>query len=193
MVDMPAFWMCELAPTEVARSDAFHRNHLSCRRALTDDRTSRVGRLSPTRRVLRVLVVDDDQDTTDALGRLVGRWGHAPCLAYDGVAALRVAAQHHPDVVLLDIAMPLLDGCQVARQLRLDFSRQECFIIGVTRDADERARQQCIAAGIDIVLIKPVEPSVVETLLMLECERVNRSRTGRGPATQLPFPAAACR
>jgi DNA-binding response OmpR family regulator len=117
--------------------------------------------------------VDDDRDTTDALARLVVHWGHASRSAYDGFAALREAAVQHPDVVLVDINMPHLDGCQVARQLRLDFSKHECFIIGFGGDDEEITRQQCMDAGIDMVLIKPVESSVVETLLMLECERIN--------------------
>ena len=54
---------------------------------------------------------------------------------------------------------------------------KECFIIAVTGGTDERGRRQCAEAGIDLVLIKPVDSSVVETLLMLECERVNRSPT----------------
>jgi CheY-like chemotaxis protein len=90
---------------------------------------------------------------------------------------LKVAAAQHPDVVVLDIEMPLMDGCQVARQLRRDFSRKECLIVAVTERADHERGLQCQAAGIDLVLIKPVNSSVVETILMLECERVNRSRT----------------
>jgi hypothetical protein len=70
---MAAFWMCELAPTEVAGSDAFNRNQLVCREAVTRDRASKVGRTRARRRLLRVLVVDDEQDTTEGLRRLVDR------------------------------------------------------------------------------------------------------------------------
>jgi len=174
---MAVFWMCELAPTEISGSDAFNRNQLACRAALTHDRASQIGRTAAAARLLRVLVVDDDQDTTDGLVRLVRRWGHAARIAYDGAAGLKVAAAQHPDVVVLDIAMPGMDGCQVARQLRLDFPRNDCLIIAVTGSADEECSRQCNEAGIDVVLIKPVQPSVLETLLMLECARVNRSRT----------------
>jgi CheY-like chemotaxis protein len=180
MVNMAAFWMCKLAPTEITSSDAFQRNQLVCREALTHDRASKVGSVSARRRVLRVLIVGDDQVANNRLVRLVSRWGHAACLASDGIAGLNVAAAQHPDVVLLDIATPHLDGRQVARQLRRDFSKPECFLIALTPDADERGRQRCMEAGIDLILIKPVEPSVLETLLMLECERVNRSRTDSG-------------
>lgn len=174
---MAAFWMCKLAPTEVAGTDAFNSNQLLGRQALTHDRVSQVGSVSASRRVLQVLVVDDEQDTTDGLVKLVRRWGHAARMAYDGPAALRVAAAQRPDVVLLDIEMPLMDGRQVARQLRLDFPRTECFIIAVTGRGDEERRRQCSEAGIDLVLIKPVDPSVVATMLLLECARVNRPQT----------------
>src|SRR5689334_20500910 len=106
MVNMAAFWMCDLAPTEIAGSDAFNRNQLACKSALTHDRASKVGRISALRRVLKVLIIDDDPDTTDGLVRLVRSWGHAVRFAYDGAAGLKVAAAQHPDVVVLDIAMP---------------------------------------------------------------------------------------
>jgi CheY-like chemotaxis protein len=203
MVDMTAFWMCKLAPTEIAGSDAFdrdeafQRDELVCRKALTHDRARKVGHVRNSRRVLQVLVVDDEQDTTDGLVTLARRWGHAVRFAYDGTGALKVAAAQHPDVVLLDIEMPHMDGCRVARQLRRDFSRKECFIIAVTGDAGDERRRQCSEAGIDLVLVKPANPSVVETILMLECERVNRSRTDNasGVAAKLSsrFPTASGR
>jgi len=184
MANMAAFWMCEIAPTEIAGSDALNRNQLSCRQAFKENRVSPVTRLAAARRKLRVLVVDDDHDTADTLARLVGHWEHSIRSAYDGVAALRQAAVQHPDVVLLDLTMPHMDGCQVARQLRLDFSTPDCFIIGFAGSCDERTRQKCSDAGIHMVLIKPVESFVVETLLMLECERINGrhiSKSGPSP------------
>jgi len=174
---MAAFWMCDLAPTEVASSDAFRRNQLAFRQALTHDRASRVGRVIGNRRALRVLVVDDERHATDGLVGLVGRWGHAVRLAYDGATGLKVAAAQHPDVVLLDLEMPFMDGYEVARQLRQGFPRTKCFIIGITAWADEQCRQQCGAADIDLVLVKPVDPRVLETLLMLEFARATRPRT----------------
>ena len=175
---MAAFWMCEVAPTEVALSDAFPRNQLASQQALTHDRVSRVGRVSADRRALRVLIVDDERETADGLVKLVRRWGHAARWAYDGATGLKVAAAQHPDVVLLDLEMPFMDGCEVARQLRLDVPKYQCFIIGVTGWADEQCRRHCTEAGIDLVLLKPVEPSLMETLLMLEYAHVNRSRKG---------------
>jgi CheY-like chemotaxis protein len=178
MENMAAFWMCELAPTEIAGTDACNHNQFARPQPLTHDRASKVGRVSAGRRVLRVLVVDDEQNATGGLVRLVSRWGHAKRSAFAGATGLEAAADQHPDVVLLEIAMPFRDGCQVARQLRLDFPGKECFLIAVTERVTDQRRRQCRAAGIDLVLIKPVDPSVVETLLMLEYARVNRSRAG---------------
>lgn len=175
---MDAFCTSGLAPPETASSGAFNSNQLVRRQALTHDRVNTVGHFWASRRMLRVLVVDDEQNTTDKLVRLVRRWGHAVRVAYNGLAALRVAASQHPDVVLLDIEMPLMDGRQVARQLRLDFPRKGCFIIAITERAADECRQQCIEAGIDLAPSKPLNPSVLETLLMLEYVHVNRSQTG---------------
>ena len=187
---MAAIWMCELAPTEVASCAARDANQAALRQALAHDRTSKVGPVTGERRALRVLVVDDERDIGDGLVRLVSRWGHATRWAYDGATGLKVAADQHPDVVLLDLEMPYMDGCEVARQLRLDFPKYNCFIIGVIGWADQGCHRQCAEAGIDLVLTKPVEPSLIETLLMLEYARMNRTRTGdsheqAGVATKL--------
>jgi CheY-like chemotaxis protein len=174
MVNMAAFWMCELGPTEIAGSDAFNRNQLTCRKALTHDRASQIGRVAAPPRLLRVLVMDDDQDATGGLVGQVRRWGHAVQFANDGPAGLKMAAAQHPDVVVLDIARPGMNRCQIARQLRLDFPKKDCFVIAIAGNADEECRQQCSEAGIDLVLVKPVQPAVLETLLMLESARLNR-------------------
>ena len=69
-------------------------------------------------RMLRVLVVDDNRDCADSLSMLVNLWGHDVQTAYDGAAALEMTVARQPDVVLLDLSMPKMDGCQMARQLR---------------------------------------------------------------------------
>ena len=165
---MDATWTSQLGP--------FKGCEFICWQKLTNDRVRKGGYFWASRKILRVLVVDEDQDAADALIGLVRRSGHAGYLAYDGIAALRMAAAAHPNVVLLDLDMRDMDGCQVARHLRLDFSRNECFIIAVTDWADDESRQQCVEAGIDLLLIRPFDPEVVETLLMLEYSLVNRSQ-----------------
>ena len=171
---MIAFWMCELAPTEVAAGDAWNNNQSACHRQFTRARPRKVGRTRTSRGALRVLVIDADRDAADSIAESVSRWGHAVTLAYDGPTALKAAAVQHQDVVLLDVDMPLMDGRQVARQLRRDYPGDKSLIIGVASRADEQCHQRCWEAGIDLVLVKPVLPSVIETLLMLEAARTNR-------------------
>ena len=127
----------------------------------------------------RLLVVDDNKVNRLLLSRLLEQQGYRVETAENGRVALERLHTDPPDLMLLDIEMPHMDGCQVARQLRRDFSRKECLIIAVTGRADDELAQQCREAGIDLVLIKPVNRSVVETLLMLEYARVNRSQTNK--------------
>jgi CheY-like chemotaxis protein len=175
MATKTTFWTTEAESLSKFGSDAFNQNQRVCREAFVHDRASHVGRQWVRRRQLEVLIVDDDADAADGSAKQVGRWGHASCVAYNGAGALKMAAVQHPDAVLLDIAMPLMNGLEVARQLRRDFPRKDCFVIALTGGGDDDEREKCIKAGIDIVLIKPVEPAVLETLLMLESERMNRA------------------
>jgi len=169
-------------PRNIARgTDDFNRFESQ----LARERSRRQARPMPVaeKKLLQVLVVDDKRDTTDVLARLVSRWGHEAHKAYDGVTALSAAAHQAPDVVLLDIAMPHMDGFQVAEHLRGDARLQDCFLIAMTGCAEMANRLRCREAGIDLFLIKPVESSVLETLLNLECTRLGRSRRERGSVT----------
>jgi CheY-like chemotaxis protein len=158
----------------VANSDALNLDSLARWNTINRECPSPANFAHTSRRHLHVLVVDDDYDTAEGLVRQGLRWGHELQLAYDGAAALGAAAAQYPDFVLLDIGMPFLDGLNVARQLRRDFRKQDCFIIGVTGFGDEQRRQLCIEAEIDLLLVKPVDSSLIETLLALEAKRVNR-------------------
>jgi CheY-like chemotaxis protein len=132
---------------------------------------------APPSGLLRVLIVDDERDTADGLALLVGHWGHAAQKAYDGATALGKAARLTPDVVLLDVGMPCIDGCDLAIRLRRDDQLRGCFLIAITGFADVARRQRCHDAGIDLFLIKPVDSALVETLLELERARRGRSRS----------------
>lgn len=174
---MAALWMRETAPTDRAGSTDSTRSQEIPRQDSAHRGLSQDGRDGSGGRVLRVLVVDDARDTTNSLADRVRRWGHATLMADDGPTALRVAATGNPDVVLLNLAMPFMEGCQVARQLRLDRPGGDCLIIACAGQADDERRRQYTEAGIDLLLIKPVDPAVVETLLLLECVRANRLPT----------------
>jgi CheY-like chemotaxis protein len=123
-------------------------------------------------RLLRVLVVGDDQATTDELSSFVAEWGHDVRRAYGGLSGLASLAAFRPDVLLLDIVMQGMSGINVALQVRRQERLEHCFIIAMTGGRDAKHRNRCYQAGVDLLLTKPVTPSHIETLLMLEREHV---------------------
>ena len=162
------------APAELTNSGGATRPR-TCRDASVLRKMHTNEQVRANWRALRVLVVDGQQDSVNARVGLARRWGHTAYLAFDGFAALRVAIAYLPDVVLLDKGITLVDRCQIARHLRFDFPRKDIWIIAVTGRIDDERRNKCTEAGIDVLLAEPVDTDVLETLFMLECERVNRS------------------
>jgi CheY-like chemotaxis protein len=126
------------------------------------------------KRILRVLVVDDNHDCADSLSMLVNLWGDKAQTAYDGAAALALTALRRPDVVLLDLAMPKMDGCQVARRLREQTAFGDTLLIAITGYTNQAHRQLCSEAGFDHYLIKPVDLADLEKLLLDERARQTR-------------------
>jgi CheY-like chemotaxis protein len=170
-----------LPRNDVEGTDHFNRIQSQLAREGIRQRKGRMP--AAEKELLRVLIVDDQRDTADVMALLVGHWGHEAQRAYDGATALCMAARQAPDVVLLDIAMPQMDGFQMAERLRGDARLQDCFLIAMSGYAEVANRMRCREAGIDLFLIKPVESSVLETLLDLECTRLGRSRRERGSVT----------
>jgi PAS domain S-box-containing protein len=115
-------------------------------------------------RPLRVLVVDDNEDATETLTDLLELWGHGVRTAHDGRAALAAAEEYAPDVVLLDIGLPGMDGYEVAVHLR---SRPECAarLVAVTGYGQEEDRRRSREAGFDLHLTKPVDPEELKRVL----------------------------
>jgi PAS domain S-box-containing protein len=113
----------------------------------------------------RVLIADDNHDAVDALAMLLTALGHDVRVAYGGYAALALAAEFRPDVAMLDIGMPDLDGYEVARRLRAEPWAGPLYLVAITgwgQDEDlERARR----AGFDQHYTKPVDPDEVAALL----------------------------
>ena len=114
---------------------------------------------------LRVLVVDDDADTLDSLSRLLSRCGHETRTARDGPEALAVAAGFRPDVAVLDLGLPGMDGYEVARRLRQDAELKRVPLIAMTGYSREEDRSRSREVGIDQHLVKPVEPEKLHQLL----------------------------
>jgi CheY-like chemotaxis protein len=104
----------------------------------------------PTRRPLRVLVLDDLHDAADSLATLVRFWGHNPLVAYDGPTALDLARTHGLDVAFLDIGLrDGMDGCEVARGLRRLPDGDRLLLVAVTGYGREEDIRRCWDAGID--------------------------------------------
>jgi len=124
------------------------------------------------KRLLRVLIVDDSRDSADSLSMLVKLWEHDARVAYSGEAALQLAATYQPNVVLLDLAMPKMDGCRLARQLRRQERFKDTLLVATTGYGDEAYRLLGAEAGLDQYLVKPIEPATVEALLLREQQRL---------------------
>jgi CheY-like chemotaxis protein len=113
---------------------------------------------------VRVLVVDDHPDSAEGMARLLGRSGHEVDVALDGKTALQRARAKQPDVVLLDIWMPEMNGYEVASQLRAMF-QSKVRLVALTALGSEEDRKRCLEAGFDLHLVKPVDPTEVRNLL----------------------------
>jgi CheY-like chemotaxis protein len=120
----------------------------------------------PLVRPLRVLVVDDCRDTTDSTAELVGLWGHDVRRAYGGADALEAAAEYRPDVLLVELAMPGVDGYEVVRRARSLPGLRGALLIAVTGYMGTGHRQRAAAAGFDFYVVKPMDPNTLEALLM---------------------------
>ena len=113
----------------------------------------------------RILVVDDNHDSADSLAMLLTITGNETFIAHDGAAALDAASEHRPDVVLLDIGLPTLNGYEVARRIRSEPWGKEIVLIALTGWGQEEDRRKSQEAGFDGHLVKPVNYPALMTLL----------------------------
>ena len=114
---------------------------------------------------LTILVVDDNRDAAHSLATLLDVMGHVTHTAHDGIAAVRAAASVGPDIVLLDIGLPGLNGYEVARAIRAEPWGRRMLLLALTgwgQDTDKRKSQE---AGFDHHLVKPVDPAALAGLL----------------------------
>ncbi len=128
-------------------------------------------------RVLKVLVVDDNVDTAESMTMLVEMLGHAVKTAYDGDIALKTAFAFHPDVVLLDIGLPGLNGYQVASRIREQPSMSGTILVAITGYGHESDRQLAMNVGFDHHLVKPVDFERVRRILTTASESLSESYT----------------
>ncbi|HEY4590978.1 MAG TPA: ATP-binding protein [Thermoanaerobaculia bacterium] len=113
----------------------------------------------------RVLVVDDNQDAAESLETLLVLWGHQARSAQDGPSALALVAEFQPEIILLDIGLPGMDGYEVARQIRALPAGRCALIVAVTGYGRSSDRLQSQEAGFDLHLVKPVQPEVLQELI----------------------------
>jgi len=113
----------------------------------------------------RVLVVDDNADAASTLGQLLKSLGHETRVVHDGPAALVAAAEFRPDVVLLDIGMPGMDGYEVARRLNALKGERKFRIVAVTGWGQEADRERAKEAGFDQHVVKPVDVGLLSRIV----------------------------
>jgi signal transduction histidine kinase len=114
---------------------------------------------------LRVLVADDNRDSAMSWSILLESMGHRVAVAHDGRAAVEMAQQFLPQVALLDIGMPFIDGYEVARQIRAADWGREVFLVAVTGWGQARDRALAQEAGFDEHYTKPMDPAQLEKVL----------------------------
>ncbi|HEY8188081.1 MAG TPA: PAS domain S-box protein [Pyrinomonadaceae bacterium] len=125
----------------------------------------RVETAKQPKHTLRVLVVDDNRDSADMLVMLLQIFGHEAQAAYSGQTALEAAVEYQPDVVLLDIGLPDMNGHEVAEHLRQQPQTKDIRLIAITGYGQDSDRQRSKEAGFDRHLVKPVNPQELQELL----------------------------
>ena len=114
---------------------------------------------------LRILLVEDHPDTANSTKVLLGMWGHEVEVAPDGPTALQAAQARQPDVVLLDIGLPGMDGWAVAKLLRDQANGKGPLLVALTAYGQPDAYQHSYDSRIDVHFVKPVDPDQLKRLL----------------------------
>jgi CheY-like chemotaxis protein len=117
------------------------------------------------RSALRILIVDDNRDSATTLSTLLRQLGHQTLTAFDGEEAVSKARSFSPDVVLLDIGLPKLNGYEVCRWIRAQGSSRSIVIIAQTGWGQDETRQKTSDAGFDHHMVKPLDPSALVKIL----------------------------
>ena len=112
----------------------------------------------------RILVVDDNKDAAVSTAMLLKLMGHETCTAHDGLDAVEAALAFKPDVVLLDLGLPRLNGYDAARRIREQSAGAKLLLIAMTGRGREDDKRRSVEAGCDVHLVKPVDPAALESL-----------------------------
>lgn len=120
--------------------------------------------VAPSHRA-RILVADDNRDAADTLSLILQLDGHEVRTAYDGVEALQIAEEFAPQIALLDIGMPNLNGYQTAQRIREESWGSSILLVALTGWGQEQDRRQAAEAGFDRHLVKPADPQIIGALM----------------------------
>jgi len=129
--------------------------------------------------MINVLVAEDSPVNRELLRELLEARGYNVMEASDGQEALRMIAENHPEILLLDIGMPVLDGFAVMRKIRQDHGLATMMVLAITAYAMQGDRENILNAGFDGYLPKPVNARDLAD----EIERLLRKRTNQNTAT----------
>jgi two-component system CheB/CheR fusion protein len=126
-------------------------------------------RRDPVMQVRRnILIADDNQDALESLALMLRMEGHEVTCASDGEEALALAGQRKPEIVVLDVGMPKLDGCEVARRIRAESWGRGAILVALTGWGQDVDRRRSREAGFDMHLVKPVDPATLCDMLVAQ-------------------------
>jgi PAS domain S-box-containing protein len=129
---------------------------------------------------MRILVVDDNLDAASTLSTLLELYGNTVRSAHDGEQAVHAADEFRPDVILLDIGLPKIDGHEACRRIRQQPSGSDISIVAITGWGQDEDRRRSSEAGFDSHLTKPVDPQILMGLLADLRGRSHTAREGAG-------------
>jgi CheY-like chemotaxis protein len=115
-----------------------------------------------------ILIADDNQDALESLALMLRLEGHEVHCASDGEEALALAGQRRPEIVVLDVGMPKLDGCEVARRIRAESWGRQAVLVALTGWGQDADRKRSREAGFDMHLVKPVDPATICDMLVTQ-------------------------
>jgi CheY-like chemotaxis protein len=113
----------------------------------------------------RVLIVDDNEQAAECLAVIVNLWGHDVRVVFQGSETIRSAREFRPDVILLDIGLPGVDGYSLARTIRGEPGLRDVMLVALTGFGLDEDRRRAAEAGFDRHMLKPVELDVLEALV----------------------------
>jgi CheY-like chemotaxis protein len=157
--------------TVMARSEGLGRGsefQVTLPALAEQERSARNGngaRTTGTRISRKVLIIEDNTDAQQVLKDLLELWGHEVACASDGLEGVSELWAFQPEVALVDIGLPGIDGYEVARQVRKEARGRNVLLVALTGYGAPEQRAAAIDAGFDLHLVKPVDPSQLSTLL----------------------------